>query len=1567
MKYRYKRFQIGKSLGVPKDVQNRIFSNCISFRDVLKYHLEDKIPISCIIRSDRIIVEKYGIEVCRELDWDLLSFSDGPLARSVLNSIDPSKDVVKEFYNIMSLKINPRDFTPKMREHCSDKIVEISDSDSYADGRDKRLFNEGNLPLFNIIESWHLFKDKDLTYCLERDPANTIGLKTEEVRAFMDEFKEIGVILSKTQMNTNLYQIIRNLYTMSKNKSRDDYVKLLMDNIFSYIRKSMIYNLPCDLSKEGYEILFKYKSVEEFVRSVSKDSDMISVTENFIRELNSLPPDYLYTQHIPFNVLCSKECIRLMGTYGIKTIVDFDRNNDFVLSKDKYRLLLNLYSAYVKYGGSLDKTISLYLDVHDRPYTDEEFNEVVRRMVIKRVPTNYDFKQYRIDPNALVDFKQRNKDLYLPDDAPDDLKEKYYSGTLKPKDFCEHRDYIDLLAGRVTSTILEPYLVFIDKGNNPYDVSDLYTFLFTKGSYEEIMNFLADYSEILEIVYNHDHRRIILNVNDSLEVIKNKIIERFKEILIENRVFYPSVIPEEIIKKEKDLFFPKDAPEELKKALFLRYVSIDYVLEHPEYYDYYKSIKLELICKHIPFPDKETNLCEVIKTLFKEDAFDIYCSYGKYLENALSITRIRAELKDVDISSKSSFLDSIEKLLYKSIIDGDLYYDENMPQRFKDRYPQLFINKDLDPELKEKFYQKRLGVEDFKDSSLFDALGDVSICLGLHPKYAWIGNLFADYKDQKEANKIRLNLIEIYAEVISGSIKMGEIVKNYILNNIDSIDYKESLRLKEHLITIVKRIRNSNSIEISNFGESILNTILKFDNPEEKFDEIEGVFLKNNLPMFAKVFTCFKLLYPDFTKGDLFDFSEDSRVAPQLIKPSIRGFGVINSDVDKRFQILFNDLFRISLNSNTYTLKGYIKNLRDGNELCLKLLDKSIKFEGLDDEQKQILEAFISKLEVIYEVSNNNHKNISNLSLEEKYKFLIREYKPTHRYSLVDRIVRSYGFYLGIESLEDLEQIIEKNIIKANIRNKQAPQKLVIHNGDFIRSIGNLDSVGGSLRYGNVCKELLGPFTGTSNTDTTPLDVDWTYIVNDESLIKAIDGSPTGWGFGNVFIYMKHDNPHLNITRDQNGEIADSKYEVNKAEMFCSSTSQGGYETHWGVRSGIATTDIDAIIFKEDRMINSQKPYNEDGTVNYDGEANSNELPAIKYEVAKNGVYIPIYNLSGDLIFTPKEFDSIRSRMNGLSYYGFDHFETNRDDLLFAGIEDIVTSINNDNNIVKERTIIRAAIEEIIKSKINVTKFNKKLTGDLTEGVVELIETGSTSRNSNVPGDSDFDFMLKIDRKDLVKTEDLIKLFTEIFKPDRIIPGRNNRFRGEGILVPGINRKVDIDISIDQKRNKYDYSSEMALNERYEAIKRDNPDDYQLVLANIIKAKKLLKEAGCYKSSKSDPSQGGLSGLGVENWILQNGGSLYLAAKDFLKHVYKNEHEKRSFEEFKEVYTVWDFGANHEPREKDSPEGPIRYPYDEFVSDNMNATGYNRMIEVLEKYVMVYDKDKIERYSNKTI
>ena len=115
------------------------------------------------------------------------------------------------------------------------------------------------------------------------------------------------------------------------------------------------------------------------------------------------------------------------------------------------------------------------------------------------------------------------------------------------------------------------------------------------------------------------------------------------------------------------------------------------------------------------------------------------------------------------------------------------------------------------------------------------------------------------------------------------------------------------------------------------------------------------------------------------------------------------------------------------------------------------------------------------------------------------------------------------------------------------------------------------------------------------------------------------------------------------------------------------------------------------------------------------------------------------------------------------------------------------------------------------------------------------------------------------------------------------------------------------------------------------------------VLANIVYAKKLFKSINAYKSLKSDATQGGLGGIGIENWILQHGGSFYDAAKDFVDEAKK----AGSFEEFKKVYQVFDLGDNHY-----SDKSGV-YPHDNFVGDEnkMGQDGYNRMLTALKEYL----------------
>ena len=129
------------------------------------------------------------------------------------------------------------------------------------------------------------------------------------------------------------------------------------------------------------------------------------------------------------------------------------------------------------------------------------------------------------------------------------------------------------------------------------------------------------------------------------------------------------------------------------------------------------------------------------------------------------------------------------------------------------------------------------------------------------------------------------------------------------------------------------------------------------------------------------------------------------------------------------------------------------------------------------------------------------------------------------------------------------------------------------------------------------------------------------------------------------------------------------------------------------------------------------------------------------------------------------------------------------------------------------------------------------------------------------------------------------------------------------------------------------------------------------MVKNIIAAKKLFKAHECYKprhaggkdeETGKSLAQGGLGGVGVENWILQNGGSLTAAARSFLEAagVYgQPDAEPVPLELFVSRYPIWDLGANHMAEEKGS------YPHDNFTANNLDADGYKKIIGALREFL----------------
>lgn len=504
--------------------------------------------------------------------------------------------------------------------------------------------------------------------------------------------------------------------------------------------------------------------------------------------------------------------------------------------------------------------------------------------------------------------------------------------------------------------------------------------------------------------------------------------------------------------------------------------------------------------------------------------------------------------------------------------------------------------------------------------------------------------------------------------------------------------------------------------------------------------------------------------------------------------------------------------------------------------------------------------------------------------------------------------------FIGINTLNQAKEWISSKIKIADERNRNAANsEMKLERGDFIKGIGGITYLRNILQNGSVSKEFLG---ASATSDATPLDTDVSMIMESEGTNAEKIGRTATNGYGPIYFVLKNDDRF--ITTRNNSESLNVENDMSKIEVFYTGVLGQG---HYGIRTGFSSSEINYIVMD-----------------NYDER--------VGLEIAMNGFYIPVANKEGKIIFSPKEYDSIRAKMQGLSYYGENEY-TFSENLVTSDIEDIVSQIEESSYLTQQK---RMKICGIIEKSLNELglQLKTKIDGDLTDGFVELIDTGSTGRGTNKPGDGDFDFMMRLDKLILSNPSKIGELKQTLLKKlgienSSMLTGTGD-FRLKGVEIDN-DTNVDIDITFTEKTDTVSYSTDMALQDRLSTIQKLNPENYKYVVANILQAKRTLKQAGVYKPNRGESPQGGLGGVGIENWILQNGGSFIDAAKSFIEAA-----EGKSFEDFRNSYYIWDFGENHLAERRGL------YSHDNFVTNNMSELGYQKMVQVLKEYIKNYSK-----------
>lgn len=793
---------------------------------------------------------------------------------------------------------------------------------------------------------------------------------------------------------------------------------------------------------------------------------------------------------------------------------------------------------------------------------------------------------------------------------------------------------------------------------------------------------------------------------------------------------------------------------------------------------------------------------------------------------------------------------------------------------------------------------------------------------------------------QLELNKYDATIINEIAQCINQ--KINESTINIIIKKLIEFYGNITVDKIKEICKITMEICHSNSEEIQRLVDVLVASLIEKEEPSKELKKIEEIFLKKDLPYVSKIFLVFQQLHSEQ------DLKEDMEIYYDRISPVLKNSN--NSKIwSNHYAIIWSDLLKCALGSNNRSLKEFINQIDCGNQLYLLYSFDKIKFDDFTSEQKQILETFVFQINILYNMSKKGKDSPNRLSgniLEDLNK-LVDLIEPIERGKLADKIIRMYGIFEGVNSLEAAKEYIELLSKKSDLRHRALVENgFKLEPGDFIKGITSISYLGPTLQNGAVAQEFLGYAAGR---DTTPLDTDLARFTKDFGNFRDnIRGS-----MANSYVYdqgfwiiLKNDEKfqfsrlslddvdyekyelmelvgknNAGITYSM-GEVKDSKFMKNKIEAFYTSGSTNN-STHYGIRTGFASSEIDFIISQSYKR------------KNYDSR--------IGLEIAINGFYIPVVDMDGDLVFSPADYNKLRAKMQGLSYYELIeyNFSSNLVNYQTSAIVDELGSLKNDTleKNIKVNNYFKEVFEEM------GYKFKIGFDGDITPGGVELINTGSTSRFTNTDSKGDYDFILRIDQSIISNTEKLNDFKTLLLQKLQYTKNTGaDQPRLKEVKIPGIDVPVDIDLTIVGKTNKLSYSTERSLEDRLATIYSQDREKYQYVLANIILAKRLLKAAKCYKpywSGDDIPQEEkcGLGGVGIENWILQNGGSLEQAAQSFI-----DEAKGKSFEDFCDEYYVWDFGENHKAVRNGT------YTHDNFV-DNMTKEGFAKMKKVLQEYL----------------
>ena len=748
-------------------------------------------------------------------------------------------------------------------------------------------------------------------------------------------------------------------------------------------------------------------------------------------------------------------------------------------------------------------------------------------------------------------------------------------------------------------------------------------------------------------------------------------------------------------------------------------------------------------------------------------------------------------------------------------------------------------------------------------------------------------------------------------------------LKNEIIHKIRYLPIDTS---KEYL-KLCEIFDNSYSSDVQAVKSYLIMDILNTNNPEEVVKKVNTIFMESDLPIISKIFQVFKYIY----SANIFNKKlEEHKCASPYLQSC--------NTYEKKVSTIYKDLMNIMIKSGESSLKEFIKSII----YCRQILYDFENWQVLDDEwYKQLLSLF----EKAATLSTVNTNLVRNYEISRPYWTIDTEtfkelYNNLKKFLLLRESDSLYTFFLNLckklwyNTLEDIINDMEESQEKANNNwisvfiSAQQWQAFDPSINYFLKWI-NLEPLWEILDRWVTSTEYLWWWEWTHDTvssNRTPFDTDGV-IVNWENIFQIAE---MHW-YGDLAIIINTDKPWIHNT-----DKGLQWYEPGKYEIF----KNHDIDNYYWIRTGIASTEFEAFVYKPSKI-------------------NLEEVQRIKYLIAKKWFYIPVFDLEGNLLFSPHEYSKLRQSFSFSDKYQWCDIQQkdwnyvsaiqcdkiNKWDKTFEdfmieqkNLSILNRSINNEAIAKLVFDIIKSILESELWIKCNQ---NKNLLW------AELHDSGSTWRWTEIPSnDIDLDFTLLLNSEDYEKLDKIQNIIHE--KIWTLQSSDHSTIDGNWLQIKsninslwkefGYEKWIRFDLLILKKTKSYLYPSNVAMWDRLSRVEKlYGKDTLDFVKQNIIIMKKLLKSQWKYKNT-----EWWMGWIGVENRIMQHHWNFIEALEAFEQVAYRWKYEEDKsnipFDEFKNLYGIWDCWQNFKDNNNDN-----------YIL-KMNEAWYNWILNIIKTY-----------------